>query len=86
MVVMYDGSPNDFEIAQWQCSTGFHEKIALLVIIPEEPKAPGIRDVSVFLHSCCSASVLQLLKHARDVLPQCLLSLAQSFEQDSILG
>lgn len=88
MVVMYAGSHSDFEIAQWQCSTGFHEKNqhpALLVVIPEEARALGIRDFSVSMSSCC-VCVLQLLKHTREALPQCLLSPVQSFEQDLMLG
>lgn len=70
MVFMYAGSPNNFEIARWQCSTGFHaNKPALLVVKPVETTALGTRDLSVFLGSCCSVSVLQLLKHTREVLP-----------------
>lgn len=87
MVVMFSDSHNDFEIAQLQCSTGFHgKKTTLLGVILEEARALGIRDFSVFMGSCCCVCVLQLLKHARQGLPQCLPSPAQSFEQDLMLG
>lgn len=46
---------------------------ALLVVILEETIALGIRDFSAFM-SCFSVSVLQLLKHTREVLPVCAVT------------
>lgn len=62
------------------------KKNFLLVVILEEARALGVRDFSVFMGNCCCISVLQLLQHTREALPQHLLSLVQSFEQDLMLG
>lgn len=75
---MCAGSAKYFEIVQWQCSTGFHEQNALLVVILEENKALGIRDFNVFM-DCCSVNVTAA-QACREVMSQFLLSVAQSFE------